>query len=143
LDYFRTGRNKMAVSNVKAEFECEAEKIWNIVTSLKEYSWRSDLEKIVISEPEKQFEEHTKDGYVTKFIITAYEPYKRYEFDMENDNMKGHWTGLFTYVNGKTTIDFTENVTAKKVFMKPFVGIYLRKQQEAFVRDLRRAVEEK
>lgn len=132
----------MAVSTIKAEFQCEAEKIWEIVTSLEEYSWRSDLDKIVILESEKQFEEHTKDGFVTRFTITAYEPCKRYEFDMENDNMKGHWTGLFTCQHGKTTIDFTENVTAKKVLMRPFVGIYLKKQQEAFVRDLRRAAEE-
>lgn len=37
----------MAVSTIKAEFSCEAEKIWNIVTSLENYSWRSDLDKIV------------------------------------------------------------------------------------------------
>ncbi len=130
----------MALSTITAEFQSNVEKVWNIVTSLEEYSWRSDLSKIVILIPEKKFEEHTKDGYATRFTITACEPYKRYEFDMENDNMKGHWTGLFSYQNGKTTITFTENVTAKKIFMKPFVGLYLRKQQAAYVRDLKRAL---
>lgn len=80
---------------------------------MEEYSWRSDLEKIIISEPQKQFEEHTKDGFVTRFTITVYEPCKRYEFDMENDNMKGHWTGLFSCRDGKTTISFTEAVTER------------------------------
>jgi len=133
---------KMAISTIKAEFQCEVEKIWNIVTSLENYSWRSDLDKIVISKPEKEFEEHTKEGYVTKFKITAFEPYKRYEFDMENENMTGHWTGVFSYQNGKTVINFTENVTAKKMLMKPFVGIYLKKQQNTYVNDLRHIVED-
>lgn len=131
----------MAVSTIKAEFSCEAEKIWNIVTSLENYSWRSDLDKIVILKPGKEFEEHTKEGYVTKFKITAYEPCKRYEFDMENDNMAGHWTGIFSCQDGKTIIDFTENVTAKKIFMKPFVGIYLKKQQNAYINDLKHAAD--
>lgn len=132
----------MALSTIEAEFQSSVEKVWSIVTSLKEYSWRSDLGKIVVVIPEKQFEEHTKDGYVTRFTITACEPYKRYEFDMENDNMKGHWTGLFSCQDGKTKIVFTENVTAKKIFMKPFVGAYLRKQQAAYVRDLKQALGE-
>lgn len=103
----------MAISTITAKFQCEVEKIWEIVTSLEDYTWRSDLDKIVVIH-EKQFDEHTKDGYVTKFTITAFEPFKRYEFDMENDNMKGHWTGIFTQKDGQTEINFTEDVTAKK-----------------------------
>lgn len=130
----------MAIATMKAELSCEVEKVWNIVTSLENYSWRSDLDKIVVLEPGRIFEEHTKDGYVTRFTITACEPYKQYEFDMENENMEGHWTGLFSCENGKTTIQFTENVTAKKLLMKPFVGSYLRKQQAAYLRDLEKAL---
>ena len=111
----------MAVSTIKAEFPYEIEKVWELVTSLDKYSWRSDLGEIVITVPGKEFEEHTKDGYVTKFRITAFEEYKNYEFDMENDNMQGHWTGKFTYENGITLIEFTEDVNAKKLLMKPFV----------------------
>ena len=37
-------------------------------------------------------------------------------------------------------IDFTEDVTAKKVFMKPFVKGYLKKQQETYVNDLKKAL---
>ena len=132
----------MAISTVRAEFQCDVEKIWNIVTSLENYAWRSDLDKIVVIESEKKFEEHTRDGYVTTFTITVCEHCKRYEFDMKNDNMEGHWMGLFSYHNGKTTIDFTEDVTAKKLFMKPFVGGYLKKQQSIYITDLKRALEE-
>ena len=130
----------MPVSNIKAVFHCDIKKVWEVVTSLEQYEWRSDLSKIEILS-DTQFVEVTKDGYRTTFTITATEPYHRWEFDMENDNMYGHWTGVFSEENGATTIDFTENVTAKKLLMKPFVGGYLRKQQAVYVNDLRKAVE--
>lgn len=38
---------------------------------------------------------------------------------MENSNIKGRWTGIFTSRGNKTQIDFTEFVTAKKIIMKP------------------------
>lgn len=127
----------MAVSKIRAEFACDVRKVWDIVTSLDEYSWRSDLGKIEILEKGRKFAEHTKDGYVTEFTITAFEPYKRYEFDMENGNMKGHWIGIFSGTDERTVIEFTEDVTAKKILMRPFVKGYLKRQQGRYVEDLR------
>lgn len=129
----------MAISNLKVTFECEVEKVWDIVTSLENYSWRSDLDRIEILN-EKQFVEYTKEGYATTFTITAMETCKRWEFDMSNDNMEGHWTGIFTVQSGKTEIDFTEDVTAKKIFMKPFVKGYLKRQQALYAADLKKAL---
>ena len=100
----------MAISNMKATFQCDIQKIWNIVTSLDNYSWRSDLDRIEVID-ENRFVEYTKEGYATTFTI-----------------------------NGITTIDFTENVTAKKLVMKPFVKSYLNKQQSVYAADLERAV---
>lgn len=129
----------MAVSNVKAVFQSDMQRVWEVVTSLKDYAWRSDLSKIEILN-ENQFIEYTKEGYPTTFTITRTEPCKRWEFDMENSNMKGHWTGIFAEKDGNTEIDFTEEVTAKKVIMKPFVKAFLKKQQELYVADLRKAL---
>lgn len=131
----------MAISNIKATFSSDIEKVWNMVTSLTDYAWRSDLSKIEVLEDGKRFAEYTKDGYSTEFTITAYEPCKKYGFTMENQNMSGDWSGIFSYQNGETTIDFTEDVTVKKVVMKPFVGMYLKKQQASYVSDLRKALE--
>ncbi|MDD3219404.1 MAG: SRPBCC family protein [Lachnospiraceae bacterium] len=130
----------MAVSNIKASFPRKVEDVWSVVTSLENYQWRSDLSKIEIIS-EDQFVEYTKDGYPTTFTITACEPRKRWEFDMENDNMKGHWTGIFTERDGQTEIDFTEDVTAKKLIMKPFVKAFLKKQQTLYVCDLEKALQ--
>ena len=52
----------MAISNIKAEFHCDIKKIWETVTSLEDYSWRSDIRRIVVTDQGKKFEEHTKDG---------------------------------------------------------------------------------
>ncbi|WP_269814746.1 hypothetical protein [Proteus vulgaris] len=40
---------------------------------------------------------------------------------MENENIKGHWMGVFTSDNEVTEIDFTEVVISKKILLKPLV----------------------
>lgn len=134
-------RNVMTIANMKAVFNSDLDTVWNLVTSLENYTWRSDLKKIEVLIAGNKFEEHTKDGYTTTFTITRLEPMKRYEFDMENNNMHGHWVGLFSYEDETTTIDFAEDVTAKKIIMKPFVGMYLKRQQAIYVADLKKALE--
>lgn len=59
---------------------------------------------------------------------------------MENENMVGHWIGVFSSDGKNTTISFTEDVTAKKLLMKPFVKKYLQKQQALYVEDLQRTI---
>lgn len=129
----------MAISKIKAVFQSDIKKVWETVTSLENYAWRSDLSKIEVLS-KNQFIEYTKEGYATTFTITVAKPYERWEFDMENSNMKGHWTGVFTQKGGQTEIEFTEDVTAKKIIMKPFVKAYLKKQQSQYVSDLRNAL---
>lgn len=130
----------MANINIKALFPYDIQKVWNIVTSLENTNWRSDLDKVEIT-GEKQFVEYAKGGYATSFTITAEEKLKRWEFDMENENMTGHWTGIFSQKNGQTEIDFTEDVTVKKPIMKLFIKSYLKKQQQTYIKDLRKALE--
>ena len=132
----------MAVSNIKDIIGSDIHKVWETVLAVEKYStWRSDLRKTEILNQE-QFIEYTKEGYSTEFTVTFAEPYKRWEFDMENSNMKGHWIGIFTSNGNKTEIDFTEYVTAKKIIMKPFVKSYLKKQQTQFVMDLKKILEQ-
>jgi hypothetical protein len=140
----------MTISNIKVTLNAGIQTVWNIVTSLEDYAWRSDLSAIEILPDGKRFIETTKDGHSTTFTITAFEPLRRYAFDMENDVMFGHWTGLFSPIEGgpgtigttgATLIDFTEDVHAKNLLMRPFVKGYLKKQQEAYVRDLRQRAE--
>lgn len=131
----------MAVSNKKAMFSSDIHTVWSIMTDVERCAWRSDLSKTEVLN-EKQFVEYTKEGYATTFTITVKEPYRRWEFDMGNSNMKGHWIGILTEREGQTEIDFTEDVTPKKWWMKPFVRGFLRKQQELYISDLRKALED-
>lgn len=131
----------MAVSNIKEIIGSDIHKVWETVLAVEKYSeWRSDLSKAETIN-EKQFIEYTREGYATTFISTVIEPYKRWEFDMENPNMKGHWVGVFTPRGSETQIEFTENVIPKKWFMKPFVKSFLKKQQTQFLLDLKKALE--
>lgn len=126
----------MTTSNIKALIPSERCKVWELVLGIENYSvWRSDLSKTEIIS-DKKFIEYTKDGYSTTFTVTLVEPYRRWEFDMENNNMKGHWIGIFTDKGNETEIDFTEQVETKKWLLKPFVKSYLRKQQAQFVADI-------
>ena len=99
------------------------------------------IENVTEKINEKKFIEYTKEGYATTFVSTVIEPYKRWEFDMENTNMKGHWVGVFTPRGTETQIDFTENVIPQKWFMKPFIKSFLKKQQTQFVLDLKKALD--
>lgn len=60
---------------------------------------------------------------------------------MENSNMRGHWTGIFSTQNGQTEIELIEDVMAKKLILKPFVKAYLKRQQKRYVLDLRKALQ--
>lgn len=126
----------MTTSNIKALIPSELRKVWEFILDIENYdAWRSDLSKTeVVSD--KQFIEYTKDGYPTTFTVTLVEPYRRWEFDMQNSNLSGHWIGVFTDKGNETEIDFTECVEAKKMLMKPFVKLYLKKQQAQFVADI-------
>lgn len=130
----------MAVSHVNVTLAAPIQRVWETVTDLDAYAWRSDLHEVrVISRT--QFIEYSKDGFATTFTVTCTEPYRRWEFDLENANMKGHWVGLFTPNGAQTEITFTEDVTAKKLLMKPFVKPFLKKQQAQYVADLKKALQ--
>lgn len=133
----------MVTSNIKAMIKSDIWSVWEIVLAVENYStWRRNLSKTEIRN-EKQFVEYTNQGYPTTFTVTETEPYRCWKFDMENSNMSGHWVGVFTAKGSETEIDFTEYVTAKKLFMKPFVKLFLKRQQVQFVLDLKNEAEKK
>lgn len=42
---------------------------------------------------------------------------------MENGNMQGHWTGIFSYSDGATVIEFTKNVIVKNGLSNPSLEV--------------------
>jgi len=132
----------MKKSIITATFKADINKVWEVVTNNNKYEWRSDLSKIDVSVDGKSFTEYTKDNFPTKFTITLKKPYERYEFDMTNKNMNGHWIGVFSPVNNGTQIEFTEEVSVNNLIMNLFVGLYLKKQQSLYIADLKKELGE-
>lgn len=57
--------------------------------------------------------------------------------------MSGRWTGMFESREGRTQITFTEEVKVNNPIMNLFVSGYLKKQQNTYIADLKKAVEGK
>ena len=128
---------------IVATFKADIKKVWEAVTNNNKYEWRSDLSKIDTSPDGNSFTEYTKDNFTTEFNITLKKPYERYEFDMTNKNMKGHWVGVFsTDNNNDTQIEFTEEVSANNPIMNLVAGLYLKKQQSLYIADLKKELGE-
>lgn len=126
----------MIKSNIKKEFKCGKEKLWNIVTDNTNYSWRSDLSRIEITD-DKHFTEYTKNNYPTYFTVTSKEYLKEYKFDIENTNIKGKWTGIFQATeDGNVLFDMTEEIETDMLLMKLLAKPYLKNQQKRYLRDL-------
>ncbi|MET0018349.1 SRPBCC family protein [Oscillibacter sp.] len=132
----------MKKATVIARFHSSIEAVWNIVTDNTAFGWRSDIVKIEVSDDGNRFTEFTKDGLKTEFTIALKKPYERYEFDMKNKNMDGHWIGLFSRDDSGTKIEFTEEVEVANPIMNLFVKAYLKKQQATYITDLRKAMGE-
>lgn len=130
----------MITSTVRTLLPAAPEKVWETVVSPGAYGWRTDLSKVEVLD-ETHFVEYTKSGYATSFVVTASVPYRQWELEMENTNIKGRWTGIFRPKEEETEIEFTESVSVKKFFLRPFAKSYLKKQQAMFLRDLTKALE--
>ena len=132
----------MIQSNIKKQFSCDRNKLWDIITDNSNYVWRSDLSKIEIID-DTHFVEYTKNNFPTYFTITSKEKLKEYKFDLENTNLKGKWIGIFKELpNGNIELDFTEEIEVNSFIMKLLAKSYLKSQQKRYMRDLERALNE-
>jgi hypothetical protein len=132
----------MKKATVIANFKSDIKKVWGIVTDNQNYSWRSDINKIEVFGDGRTFIEYDKNNFPTTFTITMLKPCERYEFDIANKNITGHWTGVFVQIGDETQIVFTEEISVNNPVMNLFIGYYLKKQQTAYIKDLRKALQE-
>lgn len=119
----------------RAEVPYPLEKVWNTVTDLEDFSWRSDLSKIEVKD-ETHFIEYTKKNFPTHFTITEKKKMEKYTFSLKNKNIKGNWVGLFQEIPGGTRLLFTEEIEVSSLFMKILAPSYLKKQQKTYMNDL-------
>ena len=136
----------MTTSNRKIHIPCDIYKVWETVLAVEDYHiWQRNVSRTEVVN-ENQFIVYTRDGYTTRFTVTMAEPCRRWELDVENSHIKGHWTFVFTPKGGETEIDVTSSATAKQLFMRPvgksvFEKMYLKKEQTQFVTDLKNVLD--
>ena len=128
----------MIRSNIKKEFNCDKNKLWNIITDNANFAWRSDLSKIEIID-NTHFVEYTKKNFPTYFTIISKEKLKVYKFELKNENLKGKWIGIFKELpNGNIELGFAEEIEVNSFIMKMLAKFYLKSQQKRYMRDLER-----
>lgn len=130
----------MQTSTITALLNHNIDNVWKIVTDNHNYQWRSDCYQIEVID-DLHFCEYTKDGFRTDFTITKKVMNQCYEFALSNKNMEGTWIGKFEAIDKTTKITFTENISVKNPIMKLFVKSYLKKQQNTYLSDLKKALE--
>ena len=132
----------MARVSEKVVLSADIQRVWELIASYGNYvSWRSDL-KSVDGVTDNIFMETSKDNKRLMFYITQREPYSLLCFDMKNDVIQGYWTGKLSEADGKTILEMTEEAYTKKLLLKPVLNRYLKKQQNLFIEDLKRALDE-
>lgn len=130
----------MVKQNIKKVFQCDIEKIWNIMTDNLDYSWRSDLSKIDVID-ETHFIEYTKNNIPTYFTITLMKKPKEYKFEMENKNIKGKTDCVLKELKKKEVeLDFTEEIKTDHFLMKLLAKPYLKSQQKRYMKDLKKEI---
>lgn len=118
------------------------EEIWKIVTDLSDWKWRSDLSKIEVCNPQ-YFIEYTKKNIPTHFHITDKKANEYYRFTIENDHIKGVWTGTFLALEpNKTEFILLEELEINRFIMKLLSKPYLKKQQKQYIDDLEKKLKE-
>ena len=133
----------MHIVEIEDIFDCSIEKIWDLVTNLDNQLWRKGIKAIEVLD-ENHFIEHDTSGYSTSFVITNKFKGNIYEFDIENQNMKGHWIGKFLIINdNQVKIHFTESIEVHNKLMNMVAKSYLKKQQKQYIHDLKEVLEVK
>ncbi len=136
---------KARISEVTAYFNSDIESVWNVVTDLKDYKWRSDVEKIEVLNDGKEFVEYIRGGNSTRFYITKKDRHREYAFDMENKMFTGFWNGCFSETkNGGIKIVFKENIYVKNPIIKilSYFFMDLKKIQNTYITDLKKKLGE-
>lgn len=111
-----------------------AELVWDVVTSLADTSWRSDINSCRATGPDT-FEE-VAGGSATAFTITHKTPCTHYAFTLQNSALTGRWEGRFASDGSGTALTFTESVSVKNPLQRLLAPAYLRRQQRRYLRDL-------
>lgn len=84
----------MITSQIQATLPYNIKIVWQAVTDIKNYHWRSDLSHTKVLN-KYQFTEYAKNGTPTHFTTTVFKPYSCWEFTLENSSISGAGAEFF------------------------------------------------
>ena len=120
----------MITSQIQATLPYNIKIVWQAVTDIKNYHWRSDLSHTEVLN-KYQFTKYAKNGTPTHFTTTVFQPYSCWEFTLEKQQHQRPLARKF-FLNRELLPLYTlpKKLPLKKFCLKPILKFYLRRQQK-------------
>lgn len=106
----------MRKAGVWAVYDADVKTAWDVLTSREDVSWRSDLSKIEYRPGNRDYVEHSHDGYQLGFVVTEERPYEYYEIETWSLETKGKRSFEFEDMEDGTT----RVILREEMKIKPF-----------------------
>lgn len=121
------------------DFKSDVETVFKTVTNLLDCSWRSDLSKVEQVGDNKLIEYNRKQKE-TKICITDFRKNIQFDYNVENNNYRGHWSGQFAPLSdGGCRMFLTFDFEPQSMLGK-FVRVD--KFEERYIEDLKKKLQE-
>lgn len=121
------------------DFKSDVATVFNTVSNLGDCSWRSDLQRVEQVDVNK-FIEYNRKEKATKIRVTDNRKNIQFDYDVQNSNYQGHWSGQFAPLDDGgcrmfLTFDFEIN---------SMLGNFFRvdKFEERYIEDLKKELNE-
>lgn len=121
------------------DFKSDVATVFKVITNLNDCSWRSDLAHVK-QIGDNRFIEYDRKQRETKILVTDLRKNIQFDYDVENSNYQGHWSGQFAPLdNGGCRMYLTFDFEAHSILGK-FVRVD--KFEERFIEDLKKELNE-
>jgi len=124
---------------MKVYFKNDIEKVFNVITNMKDCSWRSDLSKVECIDDGKYIEYNRKNN-PTKILVTEYLKNFQFEYDIQNEYYKGHWCGQFAPLKDGGCVMYLLFYFESVSFLGKFINVD--KFEKRYIEDLKKELNE-
>ena len=124
---------------MKVYFKSDVEKVFNVITNMKDCSWRSDLSKVECIDDGKYIE-YNRKNHPTKILVTEYLKNIQFEYDIQNEYYKGHWCGQFAPLKDGGCVMYLLFYFESVSFLGKFINVD--KFQKRYIEDLKKEMYE-
>ena len=124
---------------MKVYFKNDIEKVFNVITNMKDCSWRSDLSKVECIDDGKYIE-YNRKNHPTKILVTEYLKNIQFEYDIQNEYYKGHWCGQFAPLKDGGCVMYLLFYFESVSFLGKFINVD--KFEKRYIEDLKKELNE-